>query len=196
MVFATEALLQQHISDSLLTFAPSLLDIIQGSAPPSLAYFKSLPPYVNKCWAIYLIVFEKPSSHPRIYVSSGTNSVKGVDNRLQDYDRKTNVPRYVQQAFDDGYTITHKGLLCWASIPDVTIRFPVRVLFVLLEAIFSRRVLALRSQEKDYGIPRLSPWNAKDIAWDGCCSHSALLKAITGEDEGLTVEQITAKLVE
>lgn len=45
-------------------------------------------------------------------------------------------------------------------------------------------------------MPRLSPWNAKDIAWDGCCSHSALLEGITGEDEGLTVEQITAKLVE
>jgi hypothetical protein len=55
---------------------------------------------------------------------------------------------------------------------------------------------ALRSQEKGYGMPRLSPWNAKDIAWDDCCSHSALLEAITGEDEGLTVEQITAKLVE
>ena len=49
MVFATEALLQQYISDGLLTFAPSLLDIIQGSAPSSLAYFKSLPTYVNKC---------------------------------------------------------------------------------------------------------------------------------------------------
>jgi hypothetical protein len=54
----------------------------------------------------------------------------------------------------------------------------------------------MRSQEKDYGMPRLSPWNAKDIAWDGCCSHSALLEGITGEDEGLTVEEITAKLVE
>ena len=43
-------------------------------------------------------------------------------------------------------------------------------------------------------MPRLSPWNAKDIVWDGRCSHSALLERITGEDEGIMVEQITAKL--
>ena len=89
-----------------------------------------------------------------------------------------------------------EGLLCRVSISEITIRFPVRVLFVLLEAIFSVVFWAMRSQEKDYEMPRLSPWNAKDIAWDGCCSHSALLEAITGEGEGLTVEQITAKLVE
>jgi hypothetical protein len=144
----------------------------------------------------YLLILGKPSSCPRIYVGCGTHTARGVVSRLQYYDTKTNIPRYVQQAFDDGYTITHKGLLCWASIPDVTIRFPVRDLFVLLEVIFALVFWAMISQTKDYGMPRLSPWNAKDIAWDGCCSHSALLESITGEDEGLTVEQITAKLVE
>ena len=45
-------------------------------------------------------------------------------------------------------------------------------------------------------MPHLRPWNAKDIIWDGCCSHSALLEGIKTEDEGLTVEQTTVKLVE
>lgn len=196
IVFAAEALLQQFVSDSLLKFALNLLDIVQSPTPPSLSDFKSLPTYVSKCWAVYLLVLEKPSSRPRIYVGSGTQSSHGVVHRLQNYNTKINLPHYIRQAFDDGYIITHTGLLCWAAVPAVLIRFPVRVLFVLLEATLAIVFWAMFSRSTDYGMPRLSPWNVKDITWDGCCSHSALLEGITGEDEGITVERVTAKLLE
>jgi hypothetical protein len=196
IVFAAESVLQQYMSEGRLVFAPSLLGIFQSSIPPSLSFLRSLPTYVNKCWAVYLLILEKPSSRPRIYIGCGTHTAKGVGNRLVDYDAKRRLPRYVQQAVDNGYTITHKKLLCWTPIPDVTIRFPARVLIVLLEAILSIAFWAMISRTNDYGMPRLSPWNSKDITWDGCCSHSALFEGITGEDAGLTVEEITAKLAE
>lgn len=165
---------QQLCCDTLLAVASSLLQVfcVLGCLSPC-----------------YLLILGKPSSCPRIYVGCGTHTARGVVSRLQDYDAKTNIPRYVQQAFDDSYTITHKGLLCWASIPDVTIRFPVRVLFVLLEVIFALMFWAMISQTKDYGMPRLSPWNAKDIAWDGCCSHSALLESVTGRTKALLLSK-------
>jgi hypothetical protein len=34
------------------------------------------------------------------------------------------------------------------------------------------------------------------MEYDGCCSSSALAEAVTGEEEGLTLEQMAAKQVE
>jgi hypothetical protein len=196
MVLATQVLLQQFVSDSLLEFAPNLSDVVQRTTPPLLSDFKSLPTHVCKCWAVYLHVLEKRRCRFRIYIGVGTQASHGVLHRLQNYDSQTSLPRHVQEAFDDGYTITHTGLLCWAAIPPVLLRFPVRVVFVLLEATVAIVFWAMISREKDYGMPRLSPWDAKDIAWDGCCSHSSLLEGVHGEEEGLTPEQIAAKLLE
>jgi transcription elongation factor Elf1 len=54
----------------------------------------------------------------------------------------------------------------------------------------------MKSQTKAYGMPRLSPWSAEDVEYDGCCNHSALLEGISGEEKGLTLEQIVAKKAE
>jgi len=104
--------------------------------------------------------------------------------------------KYVQQAFDNGYTIVHRGLLCWSPIPAAAMRFPVRVLYIIIEAIFSIGFWAMKTQTKAYGMPRLSPWSAEDVKYDGCCNHSALFEGISGEEEGLTLEQIAANEVE
>jgi len=54
----------------------------------------------------------------------------------------------------------------------------------------------MTSRTKDYGMPHLCPWSLEDIEYYGCCSHSALLEGIQGEEDGLTLEEIAAKQVE
>jgi hypothetical protein len=81
MILATEDVLQQLLSDALLVFAPGLLDVFKAATPPSVSYFKSLPTYVKKCWAVYLLVLEKPGRRPKIYVGSGTSPSRGVISR-------------------------------------------------------------------------------------------------------------------
>jgi hypothetical protein len=47
MLLATEDVLQLLLSDSLLVFAPGLLDVVQATTPPSISYFKSQPTYIK-----------------------------------------------------------------------------------------------------------------------------------------------------
>jgi hypothetical protein len=136
LVIGTEIILQKLISDGGLMFAPGHLDAVQTSKPPPLSYLKSLPTFSGKCWAVYLLVLEKSGSRPRIYIGTGTNTAYGVYKRFQNYEKLRKIPVDVQQAFDNGYTIVHKGLLCWSPIPAAAIRFPVRVLYIMIEAIF------------------------------------------------------------
>jgi hypothetical protein len=115
MALSTLDVLEQLLSDSLLIFAPVLLDVVQASTPPSMSYFKNLPTDVRTFWAVYLLVLEKPGCRPKIYVGSGTNRVGGAAKRFQDYDNQTTLPIYIRRALKDSYTIVHKGLLCRSS---------------------------------------------------------------------------------
>lgn len=92
MVLATRDLLEQLLSDSLLVFAPGLLDVLQPPTPPSVAYFKGLPTDAN-CWGVYLLVLEKPGCRPKIYVGSGTDKDRGVARRFQQYDSNQNLKK-------------------------------------------------------------------------------------------------------
>jgi hypothetical protein len=196
IVLATQVMLQQILSDSLLVFAPGLMDVVQAPTPPSISWYKSLPTYVSKCWAVYLLVLEKKGFRPNIYVGSGTDSRGGVASRFYQYDTKASLPVYVERALKDGYTITHKGLLCWCPVPAAAIRFQVRTVILALEAMFSFVFWAMKSRTKDYGMPKLCPWNIEDLHYDGLCSHSALGDSIQGQKDGLTLEQIVAKQAE
>ncbi len=129
-----------------------------------------------------------------IYIGSSTHSVSGVYQRLRQYDSMVNVPMYVRTALDDGYKITHKGLLCWAPLPKASARFPLRVLFLALETAFSIVFWAMYSKTKDYGMPKhLCPWQMDAVHHDGCCSHPAIKERVEGEKDTLTAEQIEAK---
>jgi hypothetical protein len=196
MALSTLDVLEQLLSDSLLIFAPVLLDVVQASTPPSMSYFKNLPTDVRKCWAVYLLVLEKPGCRPKIYVGSGTNRVGGAAKRFQDYDNQTTLPIYIRRALKDSYTIVHKGLLCWSPLPAPSKRFPVRALFLAIEATFSIVLWAMVSRTNDYGMPPLCPWSLETMEYDGCCSHSALVEHIINEAENLTPQQIAAKEIE
>jgi hypothetical protein len=197
MILTTQDVVEKIMSDSLLEFAPGLLDVVQAATPPSLVYFKSLPTEDKKRWGVYVIVFEKKNCRPKIYIGSGTNAVGGVAKRLQNYTYENNLSRFVMKAMDSGYRVKHKGLLCWAPLPEATERFALRALFLVLETAFSIVFWAMYSKTKDYGMPKhLCPWEMDALDYDGLCSHPAIIEQVRDETLGLTAEEIKVKEAE
>jgi len=136
-VLSSRGVLESVMSTLGVTFAPGLFEFIKGTAPPTIAYFKTLPTACHRRWAVYLLVLEKQGCRPKIYVGSGTEARSGVSIRLDNYDKDVLVAAHVVKAFEDGYKITHKGLLCWADIPTAAMVPVARVLFVAMEAAFT-----------------------------------------------------------
>lgn len=56
---------------------------------------------------------------------TGSHDLLGLPSRWQDYDDRVNLPRYVKEALEEGYKITHKGLICWCPTPSPSIRLSV-----------------------------------------------------------------------
>jgi hypothetical protein len=106
------------------------------------------------------------------------------------------MPYNVGRAVDEGYTVTHKGVLCWTTTPPSSTRFPMRSLMIPLETAFLLALWAMLSRTKTYGMPSLLSWALDTIQYDGCCSHSAISEIVLGENEGLTTAQIAAKEAE
>lgn len=191
LVLCSESFVEKLFLDSCLAFAPDLLEALQSDSPPPIAWFKSLPTGSTKRWAVYVLVLEKTGSRPEIYIGSGTDQDHGVRVRLRQHDTGKLVPRFVEQALQDGYTIVHKGLLCWAPIPSAILRYPLRVLIIALEATLTWAFWAMASR-KWLGMHSLCRWPVATLEYDGCCSHSALSERVPGDTGNLTPEQIEA----
>jgi len=190
--------LEALLSESSLKFAPGLIDVVDSALPPTIIWFKDLPSLTKISslrWAVYLLVLEKDGCRFKIYIGSGTNSVTGVKARLYCYDSETLLPQYVEEALEDGYKITHKGLLCWSPIPLAGSRYAVVALFLAHEATFSILLAAMKFHTRDYGMPHICLWDVDTLEYDGLCSHTALAEGIRGEMDHLTPEQIAVKEV-
>jgi hypothetical protein len=189
----SEDLLEELLSDSAVEFAPGLADSLQADSPPVAADYIMLPADASgpPRWAIYLLLLEKAGCRPKTYVGSGTDRVSGFASRWKDYDLKLNLPRYVQEAVDDGYAITHKGLLCWSPIPPRTQILHVRHLFLILENVFSIVLGAMKAENPN--MPRICPWPTEAFEYDGCCSHHAYYEGLRASNsDRMTPEQLTA----
>ena len=197
----SQAVLEEIASVTSLFFAPGLFEALEATAPPTIQYFKTLPTEPTKSWAVYLLVFEKPNHRPRIYIGSGTASSYGVSVRFYHYDHQYTLPTYVQKALDEGYTIVHKGLLCWASIPTPSLQPRIRLLFLAIEAALSFAFWTMRTTKNDYGMAHICPWPVHNIdaldsfEYDGCCSHCCLNEGIVG-DFGLSAEDLEAQAIQ
>jgi hypothetical protein len=191
VVLSTLDAVDKLAASVFLEFAPGLLDVLQSDSPPSIDYFKGLPSNGNGLWAVYALVLAKEASRPRLYVGSGTCYTGGVRRRFNNYVNKEELPKYVKRSLDEGYTISHKGLLCWCPIPESS-RLRTRVLFLALEATFSSILWAMNNRDKTYGMPLLCKWSRESFEWDGLCSHFALLEGVQGKDDGLTLEELEA----
>jgi transposase-like protein len=180
-------------NESDVVFIPGLLDAVQSPTPPSLEWFKSLPQPPKKSWGVYALVLEKAFSRSRVYVGSGTNATDGVHKRWNDYDHLGSLPSLVQAAFDEGYVITHKGVLCHSPIAPIGSLMPLRALFLVMEAALAIVFWAMADRDIDYGMPHVCPWSLDAFDYDGACSHSALSEGIRGEEEGLSIAEIMAR---
>ena len=184
-----------------LTFAPGFMDVVRKDSPPNLDFFKSLPTDEFKKWGVYALVLEKPGCRPRLYVGSGTDSVDGVASRFRRYRIDRQWSNFNLRAIQDGYTVTHMGLLCWIPIPDPK-SIPITRLFVkALEGTLSFLFWAMRTPEKsgaaytDYNMTHRCLWRIEDLDWDGLCSHTSFLEGNKGDFE-LTEEQLIAHVEE
>lgn len=192
MVISTQEVLEKLLIESLISFAPGLLEAVQSATPPLLSFFKNLPTSPTDVLAVYALVFEKAGSPFILYIGSGTCRTRGAATRWDDHDARKSVPRYVEQAYQNGYTLTHKGLLCWSPIPIPGLQFQLRVLFVAIEATLSIVLWAMKSRTKDYGMPHLCPWKIDSIEYYGACNHVALWENVKGQELGLSLEEIAA----
>jgi len=195
VVFPTLRKVKQLLMSSGIQFAPGLLDVVQSKTPPTIAFFKSLPCHIYKLWAVYVLVLEKAGCRPRVYIGSGTDTKSGVSKRITEHKKGEKRPVYVQAAIDEGYKITHIGLICWAPYPSLATRVPLRAIFLVLETVFALLFWAMKSRTKDYYMPRICPWAIASLEYDGCCSHFSIFEQIPGADAFVNV-QITPEEAE
>jgi hypothetical protein len=132
LFFTTFDVFKQLASATSLVFADDLLNALQDTAPPTISFFKTLPTNVVKRWGVYLIMLEKSGCRPLVYIGSGTESSRGIAERFSQYERSLHLPRYVEKALHEGYTIMHKGLLCWTAIPSAAMQPTVCLFFLTL----------------------------------------------------------------
>lgn len=195
MFLTSQEVLKSVAAAAYLQLAPGLMDVVQASSPPSIAFFKNLAAKSMqsvKFWAVYFIIMERIGSRPRLYVGSATKANLGVKERFRSYDNREMLPKYVEESLDDGFTITHKGLLCWCPLPTASIVPVTRLLFVLLEATFTYMFWAMHPDARDVDRTECCPWDSVKFEFDGLCSHCALNEGIDG-DFDLSPEQLEAK---
>ncbi|RDW73886.1 hypothetical protein BP5796_07328 [Coleophoma crateriformis] len=183
-VLSSQAIVAELFQSTSLVFAPGLLDAVQASTPPTVAYFKSLPVLrKKKVWAVYLLVLEKPNCKAKFYIGSGTDALNGASVRLKNLRQQG--------------TATH-GLLCTTPIPRAALVPIVRMFIVALEAAFTYIFWAVRCKNdngKSYVHLYICPWDHATLEYDGLCSHNPLSEVPPGDHE-LSAEQLEAQAAE
>jgi hypothetical protein len=111
--FPSQLIVKQLCYAAGLEFAPGIYEAPSTFSPPTIDFFRSLPSKTKKRWAVYFIMLKKLGCRSKFYIGSGSNNRVGVASRMSDYERGNVVSRRVRQAIQNGYDITHKGLLCW-----------------------------------------------------------------------------------
>jgi hypothetical protein len=103
---------------------------------------------------------------------------------------------WVDKRQEEGFKITHKGLLCWTPMPTPARMVPLRITMKVLEAVFTLVFWAMVSRMKDYYVPRICPWKIEDLPYDGCCSHTPLGEKVDGLQTSYSEEEINAMAAE
>ncbi|KAK3950804.1 hypothetical protein QBC32DRAFT_216542 [Pseudoneurospora amorphoporcata] len=155
-----------------MSFAPNLHRILSSASPPTFDFFCSLPaPSENeKVGGVYAIVLQKKDCPPKLYIGSGTSETGGVRRRLRHYEDGV-LLRLLQSTLNKGYTIRHKGLLCWAPIPSSYAKLGIfRLRFVAVEAIITALFHTL--------------------SWLPLNSHTPLLECPRGVHPNMTEEEL------
>ncbi|CAA9963584.1 PCK1-phosphoenolpyruvate carboxykinase [Pyrenophora teres f. maculata] len=176
---------------SPFTFAPGLYDVLTADKPPSIDYFRALPPADGLLWAVYAVVVDKEDEESLLYVGSGTDATGGVLLRLAHYKPKCDkAPLHVRLALKRGYHIAHRGLLCWTPLPTAGLVPRVRARMLAVEALFAFLFFAVFAAITDSLYQHIMPpWRREESTWGPLCSHSPLNEKIAG-DIHLSIEEV------
>jgi hypothetical protein len=181
--------------ESCTLITPSGLDsILASNNPPPHSFFLNLPrPKDEKFWAIYALWFTKEGETPKLYVGSGTSRDQGVEERLASYKatESLKLPRFVQQAFKNGFTLAHIGFLCWTPLPPDGLVPRLRARFLLLESLFTIAFNASFVSSADFYVQRFIRWSRESTSWNPLCSHLPLTERIRGGID-LSPEEVAA----
>jgi len=90
------------------------------------------------------------------------------------------MPEKVWEALQEGFTITHTGLLLSCPIPSAADIPEVRLVMLALEAVFTFTFWTIFSLEKDFGYGTVSPWKRNSVEYHGCCTHNPFVEGIHG----------------
>lgn len=184
-----------------LSFCPGLLEVLNATSPPTVAWFKQLPDDYRKRWGVYVLVFKQDGFVPYLYCGSATESKRGIASRWALYDKHNvrlrdnteGLPSGVIKAFEAGFKITHKGLLVTAPIPSAANVPTSRLLFYAMEATFAFAFWMMDSR-KFYPYHACCRWSLESFTYMGLCSHSALHDSIAGRFD-LSSAELTALAV-
>lgn len=174
-----------------ITLAPGLHDVLNSNEPPSVDFFMTTPrPAEGQLWGIYALLMYKPGCAFKLYIGSGTNAESGVLTRISSYraDSST-LPRFVKQAFSNGYELYHIGLLCWTPLPSPGLIPKARGLILALEALMTFIFHAGIPKITDSYISNFLLWPRDTVVWEPLCSHTCLREGIRGDLE-LSEEQL------
>jgi hypothetical protein len=199
--FPTEDAMRTVMQLASFEFASGLLRVLRSAAPPTIEFFKSLPPAAGRLWAVYVLVLEKHGCIPRIYFGSATDSTTGVHNRMTTYNRRvrtgkpdSTISLYVEKSLTEGYVITHQGMVAWIPLPSAAFRDSLRAFILVLETLFALLFWGMKSRTKDYFMPRLCPWSIDSLPYHGLCTHFSINEGLVVNTalETLTPEEINA----
>lgn len=183
-----------EVADTIgLECISGLSDVLQSSTVPDIDYFRSLPSEYVKDWGVYVLILEMEGHTPALYVGSASRDGGGFEARMKDYDNRRVLPRLVSKCLENGYEITHKGLLVSAKEPTAAHGPMGRLLIRALEGLFEHTFLARSTNAGHFqrnlvpfaadwesGVPGLVHWDL-NAAWDGLCTHSPLNEAVTSD---------------
>lgn len=185
-----EATYDEICSFTPLEFAPGLLGVLKSSTPPSFQFFTTLPdvPVGRKIWGDYAVCLVKPGSRPKLYFGSGTNAQSGVKGRFSNYDLRNMLPVKINEALQEGYTIVHRGLLCWGDIPPPAQAPRVLTRILALEGFFTFMFFRGIEHELEHLWTSFMPWTRDQVEWDPLCTHTCLTERPRGVE--LSEEQL------
>ncbi|KAF3803736.1 hypothetical protein GCG54_00004915 [Colletotrichum gloeosporioides] len=143
--------------------------------PPTLYFFRTLPKpnKSNPVWGVYTLLMEKANHPARLYVGSGTNADHGVVTRLRNYKRETLLPQLVLKALQEGYSISHAGLLCWCARPKPGQAPIARLRIVAVKATMAFVFFAGRPCKMDVLLDDMFPWTRHEVSWQPLCTHTS-----------------------
>ena len=163
-------------------FSPEFIEIVLSNDSPTLEELKeatALEPTKNT-WGIYLLFMEITDIPPGLYTGSGTNSDRGIGNRMRDYERGVSLPRQVKQYLDLGFDITHHKVLMSTTMPSPEDFTLCRAFLRLLEATIIFGFWTVHSifdtEKYQYVMERASFWDRDELEWKGLNANTPLAK--------------------